>query len=292
MFLPSVLSKNLLVKKKAAVVAAFFIFSTTSVLAEVKTKRAETYQDIIEKAQNLVLQKDRQQAINILSNAIRREGPKSTAASELKKTLQETSTVFLGDKAQQIYETGVTLKRTDLNQAQQKMTEGLRLEPDNMSFVLEQARISLAKGDCSAADDVIGKYKNMVSYSEEMSLVYAQILVCQKKWTEFSKLWELPENKKSSLAKFWLALEVEKWITEKNDGKAKEVLEQIKKIDSQYPEPHFWSWKIDQSAKKKNLEAVEKYSLACKNISAHLYRTYMLDPLLCRHTGEMENNVE
>jgi hypothetical protein len=50
----------------------------------------------------------------------------------------------------------------------------------------------------------------------------------------------------------------------------------------------YWIWKLDQTEKKKNNDSAEKYVMACKNISANLYRQYMMDPGLCRHLTEMD----
>ena len=273
----------------AAVLAALFV-SGGIASAEVKIKKSETYQDIIEKSQNLILQKDRQQAVNILVNAIRREGVKSPAAVELKKTLNEATTLFLSDKAQQIYEVGVTLKRTDLNQAQQKMNEGLKLEPDNLLFWIELARVQIAKGDCSAADETTGKARLQNPYFEELNLAQAQTSLCLNKPVEYQKMVDGQDIKKSPLAKFWNLLEAERLWKEKSFSKAQELSLAVKKSDSGYPEVEYWLWKIDQSLKKKNPGAAEKYVMACKNISAHLFRQYMIDPMLCHRVAELESS--
>ncbi|HWU44304.1 MAG TPA: hypothetical protein VN132_12725, partial [Bdellovibrio sp.] len=88
--------------------------------------KAETYKDIIEKAYNLSLQKDRQQALNILLSALQKETRPQNIA-ELRKVLSDVSHVFFSDKAQQLYETGISFRKTDLNQAQTKLTEALRI---------------------------------------------------------------------------------------------------------------------------------------------------------------------
>lgn len=269
--------------------AALFVWPGL-VHGQPKIKKSETYQDIIEKSQNLILQKDRQQAANILINAIRREGAKSAAATELKKTLNETTTLFLSDKAQQIYEVGVTLKRTDPGQAQQKLSEGLKLEPDNLLFWIEMARVQIAKGDCSAADETAGKARLQNPYYEELNLVQAQAALCLNRLADYQKMLEGQDTKKSPLAKFWSLLEVERLWKEKSFGKAQDLTAQVKKMDSAYPEVEYWLWKIDQSSKRKNAAAAEKYVMACKNISAHLFRQYMIDPMLCHHLAEMESS--
>lgn len=276
-------------KLRATLAVALFLFGP-AVFAQSKIKKTETYQDIIEKAQNLILQKDRQQAVNILANAIRREGAKSAASAELKKTLEETATLFLSDKAQQIYEVGVTLKRTDLNQAQQKMNEGLRLEPDNLLFLLEQARILVGKGDCSAAEESAAKARAQNPYSEEVNLIFAQASLCAGHLVEYQKVIEAQDVKKSSLSKFWLILEAERAFKDKNTQKSLDLVQQAKKIDPAYPELEYWLWKVDHGQKKKNLAASEKYVMDCKNISAHLFRQYMMDPMLCRRVAEVETS--
>jgi predicted Zn-dependent protease len=278
---------------RAAVLAALFIFggpASGQAQTKAKIKKSETYQDIIEKSQNLILQKDRQQAVNILINAIRREGPKSAGAAELKKTLNEATTLFLSDKAQQIYEVGVTLKRTDIGQAQQKMAEGLKLEPDNLLFWIEQARVQIAKGDCSGADDTATKARAQNPYYEELNLVQAQASLCLNKILDYQKIVEAQDIKKSSFAKFWSLMEAEHLWKEKSFLKSQELAAQVKKMDAGYPEVEYWLWKNDQSLKKKNPVEAEKYVMACKNISAHLFRQYMIDPMLCRRVAETETS--
>lgn len=270
---------------------AALIFSAVLALAQVtKVFKAETYQDLIAKAQNLALQKDRQQAMNILANAIRKENSKTQANNELKKSLNEISIIFFDDRTQQLYEVAITLKRTDLNQALQKITEAQRAEPDNSLLALEQARILIGKSDCSNAEEVAAKQLLQDPYFEELSLARAQAAQCMGKLLPVARSGELPDVKKSIFAKFWLMLEVEKRIKDKNLAKASEVLASVKKLDNKYPEIDYWHWKIDQLVRKKKSILAEKYIMTCKNISAHLYRQYMMDPMLCRRVAEMENS--
>ncbi len=280
----------MILKSRAALVVALFLSLALpyNLFAETRSAKSETYKDIIEKAQNLALQKDRQQAINILSNAIKRESAKSAASHELKKTLNDISTVFFGDKAQQVFEAGVTLKRTDLSQSLQKLNESLRLEPDNFLVQVEVARLYLTKNDCSAAEEILIKLKNFSATFEEFHLVYGQLLACQGKFSEFQKLFE-EQDKKSANYKFWQIVEVERLVKDKNISKALDLVSIVQKNDQNYPEAQYWAWKIDQARKKKNLGAAEKYVMSCKNISAHLYRQYMMDPQLCRRLGEVES---
>lgn len=279
-----------LVLIRAAVIAALS-FSSSLVLAQNKAAKSETYKDIIEKAYNLSLQKDRQQALNILANAIQKES-RTPAVQELKKTVQDIAHIFFSDKAQSLYETAVSLRRTDLQQAHTKMNEALRIEPDNFEILNEAARLLIAKNDCNAAADLVQKQLRIISFDEELNLTLAQALACQSKWSDYLIIFESYGPKKSSLAKFWWPLELERYLSAKNITKAQESLASLKKADAKYPEAFYWQWRIDQGLQKKNKEDALKYVMSCKNISANQYRQYMMDPALCRRTTEVDGELK
>jgi predicted Zn-dependent protease len=279
-----------LVLIRAAVIAALS-FSSLQVLAQNKNAKSETYKDIIEKAYNLSLQKDRQQALNILANAIQKES-RTPAVAELKKTVQDIGHVFFSDKAQSLYETAVSMRRTDLQQSQTKMNEALRIEPDNFEILNEAARLMIAKNDCASAAELVQKQLRIINFDEELNLTMAQALACQSKWPEYLLLFDAYGPKKSSLAKYWWPLETERYLAAKNTTKALESLVSLKKLDPKYPEVFYWQWRIDQGLQKKNKEDALKYVMTCKNISANQYRQYMMDPALCRRTIEVDGELK
>ncbi|WP_374076601.1 tetratricopeptide repeat protein [Bdellovibrio bacteriovorus] len=274
-----------------AALGVALLFSGPSLFAQTKNGKSETYKDIIEKAYNLSLQRDRQQALNILSSAIQRE-TRPQAVAELKKTVSEVSNIFFSDKAQQLFETGVSLRKTDLNQALDKVTEASRIEPDNFSIVSEMARLMIAKGDCKAAQETVQKQLAIVSFDEDLKLSLAQALACQGKWVEYQKIADSVVIKRSPQQKFWWALEMDKFIGAKNLTKAQEALGSLKKSDEKYPESFYWIWKFDQAQKRTNLDEAQKYVMTCKNISANQYRQYMIDPMLCRRLTEVESELK
>lgn len=272
--------------KRVALVAALSFF-ITPLHAQVGISKSETYKDIIEKAHNLSLQKDRQQALIIISNAIQRE-TRPQAIAELKKTASELAHVFFSDKAQQLFESGVALRRNDLSQAQDKISEALRIEPDNLSIVVELARIYIAKGDCRAAQELAQKNIKVIGFDEELRLTLAQGYACQQRWSDYQKVADPVSLKKSPLLKFWLVLEIEKHLAAKVYAKAQENLNNLRKSDEKYPEIAYLAWKLTSLQRKQNPEEAHKYLMTCKNISANQYRQYMIDPMLCRHLVEVE----
>ncbi|MBO9668575.1 MAG: hypothetical protein J7501_17385 [Bdellovibrio sp.] len=277
---------------KAAFGAAFLFASPAY-----SQSKAETYKDIIEKAYNLSLQRDRQQALNILTSAIQRE-TRPQAQSELKKAALDVAHVFFSDKAQQLYETSVSLRKNDLNQAINKLSEAQRIEPDNLAIVAELSRLMIAKGDCSNAQEMITKSLKLVPFDEELKLSNSQALVCQGQWLEYGKTFDPAEARKSPYQKFWIALEVEHQLKVKNLSKAQEWAASLKKLDAKYPEASYWAWRAAQPLEglKKgnatNLDDAQKYVMTCKNISASQYRQYMIDPMLCRRVVEVEGEIK
>jgi tetratricopeptide (TPR) repeat protein len=274
---------------RAAPLALALSFSVTSprVHAQTKTRRAETSKDIIEKAYNLSLQKDRSQAINILVNAIKQENLNGGNTAELKKALQQVSYLFYSDRAQQAYELALSLRKTDLTGAQQKLNEALRMEPDNLSLFVELQRILLAKGDCSAALDGVTKERQQDPFDENLVLLQAQAQMCLGKGDAFAKTKELADTRKSALAKYWINLEIDQATNDKNVPKAKELLSLLAKMDPKYPAVDYWQWRLAAPAAK--AEAAQKYLKDCKNISPMTYRQYMTDVNLCRNKITPEN---
>lgn len=274
---------------RATLLVALSFFSP-SLPAQTKAIKSETYKDIIEKAYNLSLQRDRQQALNILASAIKRETRPSNIL-ELKKTMSEVATVFFSDKVQQLYETGVSLSRGDVSQAYEKILEAARVEPDNSLIVVELARLMIARGDCKGAFETVRKQAVLVPYDEDLKLAQAQAWACQSKWAEYQKILDSVSLKKSSLQKFWYALEAQRFLDLNNPAKCLESLNQLRKIDDKYPELFYWTWKLSRQQKKSKPEEAQKYVMTCKNISANQYRQYMIDPMLCRRVNEVEGEL-
>jgi hypothetical protein len=275
-------------KRAALFGAALFIFTEAfaAISVDTKSKKAETSKDIIEKAYNLSLQKDRTQAINILVSSIRQENLRNGNTTELKKALQQVSYLFYSDRAQQSYELALSVRRTDLPQAQQKLNEALRIEPDNLSLFNEMQRTLLIKGDCSTALDNVTKERQQDPFDENLILLQAQAQACLGKWEEFIKTRDGFDTKKSNQSKFWTALEAEHALAEKNISRAKDLVSSLSKMDSKYPELYYWQWRVATGTEKPIV--AEKYLKECKNISAALYRQYMTDVNLCRKVSEVE----
>lgn len=273
----------------AAALAAALLLSAAKPAEEKKApapkRTAEGAADLLEKAHNLSLQKDRTQAISILVAGIRRENPNSANAKELRAALADIGGLFFGDKTQQLFELALSLRKNDPAQAQAKLSEALRLEPDNVQLLTESVRLQILRGECSAAGETAAKHRKWNPFDEQLLLVAAQAAVCQGDWPAYAALRSQTDPRKGSYPKTWAALEVERAYREKATARGKEALDALKKNDPEHPEIPFWTWKLETDRSRQRAMA-QRYVAGCKNLSAAQFRRYILEVFLCRRTAE------
>jgi hypothetical protein len=269
-------------KGATLIVALFFI------LGAKPGGGVETYQDIIEKAYNLSLQKDRNQAVTVLLGALRKESKKSVAQKELSGALEQVSRVFYSDKAQQLYELALSLRTTDPSLALSKLQEAARLEPDNISIEVALARLALSNGDCAGAAGRLLKQKDLVPVLEELRLVAAQTALCQGRFTDYTALRNPAEWKNSSFSSFWQTAEMEYLYRTGAFTKTEDLSLALQKQDPGFPEPLYWQWKTEVELKQKPDKAGQKYLSQCKTLNSRQQRLYLSEPMLCRRTTEVE----
>lgn len=256
-----------------------------TVAAENKT---EGYRDLIEKAYNLVLQKDRAQAMQLLNGAIKKFASNPNAVAEIKRTASEVGRTFYSEKAQQLHELSLSVRLTDPTQGLAKSSEALRIEPENLSVFLEQSRQQMAKLDCSAAKETLLRARKIYLYDEELNLSLAQAYLCDGNLKEYSALRLAVDSKKFNFAKNWTALDVEKLFREEQFDSAKTLATSLITLDSKYPEAYYWKFKVEKELKLDAKPSAQKYISLCKTLSHASFRLYMMDGFLCKRQPEVE----
>lgn len=269
--------------KIATILVAIF-FSNAGQTKPSRSK--ENAQDIIEKAQTLVLQKDRRQAILLLSGAIERELKSGSSTKNMLQALQEISSTFLSEKAQQIFELAISLKSSDMKLSMQKINESLQMEPGNELIVVEKCRMLIALGNCS---DCFNLAKSAVAnnpYFEPLLLVGRQAEVCEKKPNQVFR--PIPKSNKFEL--HWIIAEVESRMNTPSPAQIEMLLNKAAAIDRQFPETAYWKWKLLGPSNKKDEinNAGLKYLSLCRSISNRQQRNYSVDPMLCKRVSEVE----
>lgn len=141
-------------------------------------KTTETYQDIIDKAFTLSLQRDRAHAIQVLTQSIKKESSKGAPPAELLMALEEVASSFYGEKSQQYFEQALSFRRNEPARALGRLSEALKLEPDNLQILAEQARLQIMVGDCGSAISIGEKLFSELPPIELSRLILAQSSVC------------------------------------------------------------------------------------------------------------------
>lgn len=266
-----------------AALCAALAFSTVALAQKTPTPQ-ESARDIIEKAQNLILQRDRAQALTILTGALRREKGKPIEA-ELRATLESIASVFLSDRTQQTYEASISIRKIDLNQSLQRLQEALVMEPDNLTLLTEQARQLIAKGDCKGAESALTSWNKKFASLPLLVLTQAQIEFCQSPALGSWKTAVLQAKQDSERELYWYIVGAERAAAAGDRNKALELANIISKKGPEYPDKSYWQWKFELRTHVR-AQLAEKYLMTCKNISAATYRQYMMDPMLCRRISE------
>lgn len=270
----------------------------------------ETYKDLIEKAQNLTLQRDRLQASQVLIRGIQKESKNSQAYKELTRALTALASLFYSEKAHGLYFSAQSMAATKPKEAVEIFNEALRLEDSNLSLLLGAARSQLELLDCSKADSVTAQAEGIDPYSPEVKLLRLQVLECQKAFVAMGELLSNENVELEPLQKFTRGLEIE---SAQHDGtdeasfdakKVKALLAAWEMKDPDYPELYYWRWKyyqslaneLDPQLKIKSTPSPEgsshsaalKYLQLCQNLSARKRRSFELDVKLCRGNDEVD----
>lgn len=278
-------------KRATLSVALFFNLVTiplssanAQALVKPTSQKKETYVDIIEKAQNLSLQKDRNQAVNLLINSYKKENKK--AQPEIYEAIETIARFFYTDKSQQLYELALPSKTQDLKYNLSKLNEALKLEPDNLLLLEAAVTLDLSNSDCSSGLAKAKKLYEGNPVSESIQLLLAQSYLCSGMFKDYGVL--INTDKKSNYAVFWQVLEVEFQFKTGQLLKAKELATQITKQFENFPESYYWLWKVNLELKIKDEKNYLKYLSLCKTVSSKQIRSYVYEPNFCHHMSEVE----
>jgi hypothetical protein len=242
------------------------------------------------KARELLLQKDRVAAAQVLQTAIG-ESKRDGERNELIRELQNIGNLFLTEEGQKSFELAESLLYSAAGGVEGRYEEALTKEPGNVQVLLGLARAKLAKNDCSGASETLADADKINPYSIEKKYLRARTNHCLK----------LPAQKKSEatsatgeLKRYWLFLQAQSLVDEQKLKEAQALLfKDAKELqDWNMPEINFLRFKVFASAAPEAIEFAQKYIDQCKTISASLRRQYKFEPRLCVNASDAEDFVK
>jgi hypothetical protein len=251
--------------------------------------RLETHLDLIQKAQNLTLQRDRLQASQVLARGLQKETKGSVAHRELARTLDELTSVFYSERAQGLFAAGESAAEAKPKEALAHYQEALRVEDGNVTILKALARTHLVLNDCDRADAAIRSAEGINEFSAEVKLLRLQAMSCQKNFEslrlrleEFGPDLEPVETSVRGIQMRALLYEKSAEKDDKDLKKAKTLLSTWEASAPDYPELHFWKWEYSRILGAPDRAAALKYSQLCQNLTPRRRKSYSADVELCK----------
>lgn len=256
-------------------------------------KGTSSEKDIIERAAQLGARKERKQALELLSHSLAKETNKKTSAyREILTAFEEIALTFYSDKAQQLYELGLSLRMTNPTAALQRLTEASRIEADNVLLRIEKSRLQAALGDCSKADELSRELLKEAPVLEAAQLLAAQTAVCQSEYDRANALRGEVEIKSSTMAIQWLSLEAHQAMKQNQHHKVLDLVTQMKKLEPRFPETDYWQWRAERALKKDSEKSAQSYLNSCKSLSPRLAREFSSEVNLCSRIAEVDQSIK
>lgn len=249
---------------------------------------SEPLKQTIEKAHNLSIQRDRFQATRLLVSLVKSDEKKYSKNQELLRELEQISTVFYTDKGQQTFELAFSLKSNDTSASLAKLQESLRLEPDNVTILRALSRHYLGQKECSQAQAHALRAQEVNPYAKETKLILAQVYACSDKKEDYFILRATQDEKYLNSNIYWLVLEAEVLLKNKQTEKARDVATQAAKLDPKFPEAAYWLWQSSLETPTLANKEAQKYMTLCKALSERSGRHYREEPFLCKRMTESE----
>jgi predicted RNA binding protein with dsRBD fold (UPF0201 family) len=264
--------------------AAFFILALLAFTSATARPMAETLDGVRKKASAMLLQKQKKQALQTLTEFIRNETNKTTATDAL-DFLEMIAKTFITKESQEAYETSVNLIVENPKEAVKQVDLCIQAEPQNSECLVQRIRLAYRDKNIGVVENYSSQLKQIIPGTRTDHWVS---ITLKRTDLDFkNKIIVKKLNEKVSEDSFvFAALELDRSFAAKNFSRAKEVLGYLEKHFSDWPDIIFYKSKLEvESAEEKSAqsnEAFALYSAKCKNLSKSIARKYRYDFDLCK----------
>ncbi len=243
----------------------------------------ETLESIKPKATALILQKQKKQALQLVSDYIKTENNRGLVfeATDFLETISKT---FLSKESQEAYESSVNATIDNNKEAIRQVELCLKLEPANSECLVQRIRLASRNKNVGTLEANLTVLHETLPGSKTQQWVNFAIKKTDVDFKNKIILKKLPERPNEVI--FALAtLELDRSFAAKNFSRAKDIIQYLDKNFSDWPDIVFYKQKIEaESAEEKiqpSVDSVSLYSAKCKNLSKSSTRKYRYDFDLC-----------
>ncbi|MBY0553219.1 hypothetical protein K2P97_01740 [bacterium] len=275
------MSCNYLKILKAAFISAAFLFNTQAFSAP-----STSFESIKQKVTELLLQKKKSQAIQLVINYNKTDLARSHRA-DANDLLLKVAQQFISKDAQDAYENSLNLTLENPKEALKSNEQCLSADPQQLECLIQKVRLQVRNKSMKAATESIDEIKELVPSSKYENWLEILSIKGEAEFKNKQIIKNIPD--KPSDENFGLLiLELDRSFMAKNYSRAKDLIIYFEKNYSEWPDLVFYKHKLDsESAEEKTKPNVESnqhltfYSNKCKSLSKTLSRKYRYDVELC-----------
>lgn len=139
----------------------------------------ENHEDIIKKAQTLILQRDRDKALQVLQFSIEKENSNAAAIKKLIAAMTQMGEMIFTERGQQMLESAESLVASDPAQALDLYKEALKMEQGNLKIEAQIVKAHFYLEDCDSAANQAEGILQTHPWHEEGIFLLAQARVCK-----------------------------------------------------------------------------------------------------------------
>lgn len=266
---------------KVASLCATFLFNLTSYAED------SAFDGIKQKATELLLQKKKSQALQLLANYIKSDisyNSKEEAIEFSVKIAQK----FIFREAQEAYENSINLTLDNPKEAIKNNDKCLLVEPQQLECLIQKTRLLFRSKNSRGAEEIVAQIKELVPRSKFENWLELTLLKDRAEFKNKQIIKSIPDkNVETSLG--LILLELDRCFLAKNYSRAKDLISYFEKNYSDWPDLLFYKYKIDlESTEEKqkidpdsNLEPLALYFNKCKSLNKTTARKFRYDFELC-----------
>lgn len=287
---------SFLKRKKAAFIAAFLfaapLFAAPKGAPNDTAETLVTFDRVREKAVELLLQKKKNQALQLIVNYTKTQAGHAHRA-DANELLVSLAQKFIHRDAQEAYENSLILTLENPREAMKSNEQCLTTEPYQLDCLIQKMRLHYRAGNAKAAQAALGEIREIVPGSRFDS------------WLTLLMAREAPDFKNKQIMKnlpAWAGeetmilavLELDRAFAAKNYSRAKDLIQYFEKHEPEWPDLLFYRQKLDtESAEDKapdktgaSSDQNQLYATKCKSLSKTNVRRYRYDFELCSRGAE------
>jgi len=278
-------------------VAFFFLELTILIQSDAaeqlrQSKTKETAKDLIDKAQNLILQRDRLKASRVLQQGINTKDYSAENRKKLRRSLIKISTLFLSEKGQQAFQLADSMYFTEEPKVLIKYEEALQLEPQNILVIGALARAQLKENKCTMALQSLQRGDDINPFDSDLKYYQIRALYCLNRRTQARVIRSRAKGAMGKYKIYLIQLDIENAMKENNKQRAYSFAKKALNMDKKYPETYYWLWRTRPIEEELEVEDAQRYLELCKSLGPPLRRKYSFNPHLCQYTVEIDDFIK